>query len=86
VFLSTEMQGHGVGKADEGILIKLTYPFMTLGARHHSSPRASGPRAVISSLVFSSTIIASQLALGSPTALVSANWLMSQPKSEHVHL
>lgn len=62
------------------------YPFMTFGARHHNSPRASGPRAVISSLVFSSTIMASQLALGSPTALVSANSLISQPSSEQVHL
>jgi hypothetical protein len=64
----------------------MPYPFMTLGARHQSSPRASGPRCLISSLVFSSTIMASQLAFGSPTALESACWLISQPSSEQVHL
>ncbi len=62
------------------------YPFMMFGARIQSSPRASGPRVLISSEFSSATIIPSQFALSSPTEFDRDMSRESQPSAAHVVL
>src|SRR3954470_1387490 len=59
---------------------------MMFGARTHSSPRASGPRAVISPEPSSAIIMASQFALSSPTEEERDISRESQPRAAQVVL